>query len=328
MYKMLSIYWGLFLYSRIGKKNRYWCSYPCVLAVMAHKTTLVVFEQQDRRTPLIFIIMFKITGTSVTTFNNAQFGDLRTHQTADGIVLFCLSDVANALGLEQVSRLKSRLNEKGVTIIKTPTNGGMQDLNFINEPNLYRCIFQSRKNEAEQFQSRVFEEVLPSIRKNGGYIATTQEDTPELIMARALQVAQATIEKHQQQLLQANERITMQDNKIKLLQPKADFADAAFKADGCVDIGQAAKILKLPFGRNTLYKKLREQGVFFTSKNEPKQRFVQAGYFILTQLPPIKRSDGSDFIVMKTICTQKGLAYINFLFGNKQNNNAKLAKIK
>lgn len=118
------------------------------------------------------------------------------------------------------------------------------------------------------------------------------------------------------------------DNKIKLLQPKADFADAAFKADGCVDIGQAAKILKLPFGRNTLYKKLREQGVFFTSKNEPKQRFVQAGYFILTQLPPIKRSDGSDFIVMKTICTQKGLAYINFLFGNKQSDNAKLAKIK
>ena len=118
------------------------------------------------------------------------------------------------------------------------------------------------------------------------------------------------------------------DNKIKLLQPKADFADVAFNADGCVDIGQAAKILKLPFGRNTLFKKLREQGVFFVSKNEPKQRFVQAGYFYLTELPPIKRSDGSDFIVMKTICTQKGLAYINFLFGNKQNDNAKLAKIK
>ena len=258
--------------------------------------------------------------TDVTTFNSAQFGDLRTHQTESGSIWFCLSDVANALGLEQVSRLKSRLNERGVTTIKTPTynqHGAlvMQDLNFIDEPNLYRCIFQSRKAEAEQFQNWVFEEVLPSIRKNGGYVVTTQEDTPELIMARALQVAQATITKHEQMLEQANERISIQDSQIQKLQPKADFADAAFKAEGNVDIGQAAKILGLPFGRNTLFKKLREKGVFFGSRNEPKQRFIDAGYFKLTELPPIKRENHTDLIVMKCICTQKGLAYINMLFG-------------
>ena len=258
--------------------------------------------------------------TDVTTFNSAQFGDLRTHQTESGSIWFCLSDVANTLGLEQVSRLKSRLNERGVTTIKAPTynqHGAlvMQDLNFIDEPNLYRCIFQSRKAEAEQFQNWIFEEVLPSIRKNGGYIATTQEDTPELIMARALQVAQATITKHEQMLEQANERISIQDNQIQKLQPKADFADAAFKAEGNVDIGQAAKILGLPFGRNTLFKKLREKGVFFGSRNEPKQRFIDAGYFKLTELPPIKRENHTDLIVMKCICTQKGLAYINMLFG-------------
>nr|DAN38624.1 MAG TPA: hypothetical protein [Caudoviricetes sp.] len=258
--------------------------------------------------------------TDVTTFNSAQFGDLRTHQTESGSIWFCLSDVANALGLEQVSRLKSRLNERGVTTIKTPTynqHGAlvMQDLNFIDEPNLYRCIFQSRKAEAEQFQNWVFEEVLPSIRKNGGYVVTTQEDTPELIMARALQVAQATITKHEQMLEQANERISIQDSQIQKLQPKADFADAAFKAEGNVDIGQAAKILGLPFGRNTLFKKLREKGVFFGNRNEPKQRFIDAGYFKLTELPPIKRENHTDLIVMKCICTQKGLAYINMLFG-------------
>ena len=258
--------------------------------------------------------------TDVTTFNSAQFGDLRTHQTESGSIWFCLSDVANALGLEQVSRLKSRLNERGVTTIKTPTynqHGAlvMQDLNFIDEPNLYRCIFQSRKAEAEQFQNWVFEEVLPSIRKNGGYVVTTQEDTPELIMARALQVAQATITKHEQMLEQANERISIQDSQIQKLQPKADFADAAFKAEGNVDIGQAAKILGLPFGRNTLFKKLREKGVFFGNRNEPKQRFIDAGYFKLTELPPIKRENHTDLIVMKCTCTQKGLAYINMLFG-------------
>ena len=258
--------------------------------------------------------------TDVTTFNSAQFGELRTHKSESSSIWFCLSDVANALGLEQVSRLKSRLNERGVTTIKTPTynqHGAlvMQDLNFIDEPNLYRCIFQSRKAEAEQFQNWVFEEVLPSIRKNGGYIATTQEDTPELIMARALQVAQATITKHEQMLEQAKERISIQDSQIQKLQPKADFADAAFKAEGNVDIGQAAKILGLPFGRNTLFKKLREKGVFFGSRNEPKQRFIDAGYFKLTELPPIKRENHTDLIVMKCICTQKGLAYINMLFG-------------
>lgn len=212
--------------------------------------------------------------------------------------------------------------EGGVTTIKAPTynqHGAlvMQDLNFIDEPNLYRCIFQSRKAEAEQFQNWVFEEVLPSIRKNGGFIATTKEDSPELIMARALQIAQATIEEHKRQLSQTNEKISMLDNKIKQLQPKVDFADAAFKAEGNVDIGQAAKILGLPFGRNTLFKKLREKGVFFGSRNEPKQRFIDAGYFKLTELPPIKRENHTDLIVMKCICTQKGLVYINMLFGGR-----------
>ena len=266
--------------------------------------------------------MLQNQSTNVTTFNSAQFGELRTHKSESSSIWFCLSDVANALGLEQVSRLKSRLNERGVTTIKAPTynqHGAlvMQDLNFIDEPNLYRCVFQSRKAEAEQFQNWVFEEVLPSIRKNGGFIATTKEDSPELIMARALQIAQATIEEHKRQLSQTNEKISMLDNKIKQLQPKVDFADATFKAEGNVDIGQAAKIHGLPFGRNTLFKKLREKGVFFGSRNEPKQRFIDAGYFKLTELPPIKRENHTDLIVMKCICTQKGLAYINMFFGGR-----------
>ncbi|WP_146154241.1 phage antirepressor KilAC domain-containing protein [Prevotella sp. oral taxon 376] len=131
--------------------------------------------------------------------------------------------------------------------------------------------------------------------------------------------------------VEENQRLTLEnkqkDNQIKKLQPKADFADAAFKAEGNVDIGQAAKILGLPFGRNTLFRKLREKGVLFGSRNEPKQRFVDAGYFVLTELPPIKRESHPDLIVMKCICTQKGLAYINTLFGGSLNNPT-LAKIK
>lgn len=136
---------------------------------MAHKTTLVVFEQQDRRTPLIFIFMFKTTGTNVTTFNSAQFGDLRTHQSESGNVWFCLNDVMKSLGLSHITELKKRLQEKGCSSIAVLTNGGNQQMIFIDEPNLYRCIFQSRKAEAEQFQNWVFEEVLPTLRKTGRY---------------------------------------------------------------------------------------------------------------------------------------------------------------
>lgn len=116
------------------------------------------------------------------------------------------------------------------------------------------------------------------------------------------------------QIEEQQKAIEQKDARISKLQPKADFADAAFQAEGKVDIGQAAKILKLPFGRNTLFKKLKEKGILF-GRNEPKQKYVDAGYFELTQLPPIHRSNHPDLIVMKVICTQKGLALINKLFG-------------
>lgn len=137
----------------------------------------------------------------------------------------------------------------------------------------------------------------------------------------ALMVVQAEEEK--ERLALENEK---QQKQIEKLQPKADFAEAAFKAEGKVDIGQAAKILGLPFGRNTLFKKLKEKGVLF-KRNEPKQKYVDAGYFELTQLPPIHRNNHPDLIVMKVLCTQKGLAYINHLFGGKPSD-GKLATIK
>lgn len=104
----------------------------------------------------------------VTIFENAQFGRVRTTGTSEK-PLFCLADVRKALGLEQQTHLKERLNPKGCVLNTTPTSGGNQQLLYINEPNLYRCIFQSRKKEAEQFQDWVFEEVLPAIRAKGQY---------------------------------------------------------------------------------------------------------------------------------------------------------------
>lgn len=101
-------------------------------------------------------------------FSNSEFGEIRTI-TKDNEPMFCLADVCKALELTQPSKVKERLNPKGVNSIPTLTKGGEQKLLYINESNLYKTIFQSRKDSAERFTDWVTSEVLPSIRKTGSY---------------------------------------------------------------------------------------------------------------------------------------------------------------
>ena len=142
----------------------------------------------------------------------------------------------------------------------------------------------------------------------------------DYILMRSQQILQKRVEIAEQKIKQLEE-------KNAKLKPKADFAEAAFKAEGKVDIGQAAKILNLGFGRNTLFKKLKEVGVFFKDRNEPKQKYIDAGYFEMTLLPPIHRDSHPDILYQKVLCKPKGLAYINYLFGGKPSD-GKTAKIK
>lgn len=104
----------------------------------------------------------------LSVFENEEFGEIRT-VIIENEPWFCLSDVCKALGLTQPSKVKERLNEKGVSSIPTLTAGGEQKLLYINESNLYKTIFQSRKESAERFTGWVTSEVLPCIRKNGIY---------------------------------------------------------------------------------------------------------------------------------------------------------------
>lgn len=101
-------------------------------------------------------------------FNNSEFGEIRTI-TKDNEPMFCLADVCKALEISNVGNVKQRLSEKGIHTADTPTKGGLQKMIFINESNLYKTIFQSRKDSAERFTEWVTSEVLPSIRKTGGY---------------------------------------------------------------------------------------------------------------------------------------------------------------
>lgn len=110
----------------------------------------------------------KGTFMELQIFSNSEFGEIRTI-TKDNEPMFCLADVCKALELSNPSMIKSRLNEKGISNIDTLTTGGKQKLLYVNESNLYKTIFQSRKESAERFTEWVTSEVLPSIRKTGSY---------------------------------------------------------------------------------------------------------------------------------------------------------------
>ena len=186
------------------------------------------------------------------------------------------------------------------------TAGGIQQANFVNEDGLYDAILDSRKQEAKQFRKWVTSEILPSIRNTGGYLITSEDDTPEIIMARAILVAQETIKKKDEKLKQLEHRNS-------ILEPKAELMDKVMDTDQKIDIGQAAKILQLPFGRNTLFQKLREKGVFFSNRNESKQEYIKRGYFELKE-KWIDRDNHDGFMVVKVLVTQKGLDFIAKLF--------------
>lgn len=111
---------------------------------------------------------------------------------------FCLTDVYKSLDISRTSRLFRELDEKGVADYHTPTNGGIQKIKFINEPNLYRIIFRSNKPEALSFQNWVFAEVLPSIRKTGSYSArqTAFDELNRICMQEKLSKEKGTFHSH------------------------------------------------------------------------------------------------------------------------------------
>lgn len=224
-------------------------------------------------------------------FNNEEFGSVRTI-TKDNEPMFCLADVCKALELEQVSRVKSRLKEDGVTNSKVIDRlGREQEATFINESNLYKVIFQSRKPSAERFTDWVADEVIPSIRKNGGYIANQEQMTPEQIVANALIVAQNII--------------SQKDRQIEEMKPKADFFDAVADSKTAISMNEVAKVLNIKgYGRNKLFEFLRDNSVL-DRWNVPYQKYVDNGWFRVIEQHYQK--NGEPIVTTKTLVYQKGV---------------------
>ena len=142
---------------------------------------------------------------NIQIFNNEQFGRVRIIMT-DGKPMFLANDVAKSLGYANPRKAIGD-HCKGVTKRDTPTTSGVQVVSYIPESDVYRLVMRSKLPQAEQFQDWVCDEVLPTIRKTGGYMSAKETDTPEMIMARAVLVANDTIARQKQQLEQAHKQV-------------------------------------------------------------------------------------------------------------------------
>ena len=191
----------------------------------------------------------------IAVFNNPAFGEIRVTEI-EGEPWFCLADVCRPLGI-RAKDCKLRLRREGVDTIALPTNSGVQNMLVINEGNLYRAIFQSKKPEAEQFTDWVTEEVLPSIRKTGGYLAPQKTMSPaELLAAQANLLVQmeqkvAAVETH---TLALEEKV---DNAVKVFsRPAQDH----WKADMDEAIKELCRAhsLSIPATKGRMYDELEQ----------------------------------------------------------------------
>ena len=249
-------------------------------------------------------------------FTNEEFGEIRT-SVVNSEPMFCLSDICKPLGLSQPSKVKERLNEKGVRTIPTLTSGGEQNLLYINEPNLYKVIFQSRKESAERFTDWVTSEVLPSIRKNGGYIAGQETLSDDELLSKALLVANNKI-------AERDKIIEQKQARIEQMKPKAIFADAVATSRTSILIGDLAKLIcqnGYQIGQKRLFEWLRNNGYLCKRKgtqwNMPTQKSMELGLFEVKESVHVN-SNGCNIVTRTPKATGKAQIYfVNKFLGSE-----------
>jgi anti-repressor protein len=245
--------------------------------------------------------------SKLTVFNNPTFGQLRAFLVDDG-PWFVAKDVCGVLGYTNVSKaiadhvdMGDKLNNE--TLLSLGQRGGW----LINESGLYSLIMTSKMPNARVFKHWVTHDVLPTIRRTGGYLAARADDTPEDILALALRVADATIKRRE-------ERIRLLESERRELMPKASFYDAVADSDDTILIGELAKLMRqngIGIGQNRLFAWMRENGYlgkYGSHRNIPTQYAMDMELFRIKE-STIPRSDGSSMIKRTPRVTGKGQAY-------------------
>lgn len=235
-------------------------------------------------------------------FKNKDFGEIRA-KLINNEPYLCLVDLCKILEIKNPRDCKTRLNQDGVVITDAiDTIGRRQEITFINESNLYKIIFQSRKPEAEKFTEWVTSEVLPSIRKNGGYIQEQEELSDDELISKALLVANRKI-------AEKNQLLTQKEAEIQLLKPKADYYDQILQNKSTMTITSIAKDYGMSgIAFNQL---LHELGIQY---KQSQQWFLFAKYqnqgYTHGKTTQFYRNDGKLDYKINTEWTQKGRLFL------------------
>jgi anti-repressor protein len=248
--------------------------------------------------------------TSLQLFNNPEFGDLRAVIDDSGEPWFVAKDVCDALGI-RTNTVRIILDDDEVS--ETNANsigiaGGRNPL-IVSEAGLYSLVLKSRKPEAHAFKRWVTHDVIPAIRKRGGYMVARQGETKTETLARAALIATDVIKE--------------QEAKIAELEPKALFADAVAASDGTCLVGELAKMIRqngVKVGQNRLFDVLRQEGYLGTTGNNynvPTQRAMEMGLFRIKETA-ITHSDGHVTINRTAKVTGKGQRYFIDRYTNKE----------
>lgn len=240
-------------------------------------------------------------------FKNEELGSIRVFPDENGEPWFIARDVCDALGLDASTPRRLDDDEKGRT--KVPTPGGPQTMITVNESGLYTLMVRSNKESVKPFRKWVTSEVLPAIRKTGGYMVASLDETPDQLMARALKVADDTIRRVREQ-----NKVLEAENEA--MRPKALFADAVAASSQTILIGELAKLLAQNgvdnMGQNRLFAWMRDNGYLVRRKgtdyNMPTQRSMDLGLFRIKETA-ITHSDGHTSISKTVKVTGKGQRY-------------------
>ncbi|MES9666793.1 phage repressor protein/antirepressor Ant [Bacillus cereus] len=233
-------------------------------------------------------------------FNHSELGQVRTIEQ-DKVVWFAAKDVCEVLEIQNTTQATQRLDSDEVTMLNI---GGLSgNTNFINESGLYSLILASRKPQAKAFKKWVTSEVLPSIRQDGGYIVTTEEDDEQVIIAKALLLAQRTLDRKTQQLKQAEETIKVQT-------PKVEYVDKVIANEHYCTATDLAKLLGMRSAQE-LYNELIDKKIIYRSKR--KNYLHMANYTYLRELDYIRYKPTQSGVQMEF--SEKGKLEIAKLLG-------------
>lgn len=252
--------------------------------------------------------------------------------------LFRASDVANWLHNTNVSNMVKKVDEDEVTKFNLGSRQG--ETLFLTENGLYEILMLSRKKDAKQFKKGV-KKILHEIRTKGGYIASTDADTPEDIMARAVLVAQQTLARREERIKELEEQgrrqeivieqkdaqIDAQDKQIKIAAPKADYYDKTLASKSCMTTTQVADDLHIT--AHTLNRKLQEIGIIYSQSGQwhlkmPYKKWNLAG----TRTYNYQSSNGEVVTKVTLVWNQRGKRFILALYNNNFDVKQAIAEIK